>query len=251
MDGAVLWGLNIERKLRKWQPEVAQEVKWGSEGSDWMSESSSCSFHPVAPLWLLDQRLGASAYSRTRVWGSWLDTSCFFFFFFFNHFTYLGLPNHVGSALSGLSSFVPFDGWNKSKWKVGSSCLRIVIFELYIPVSLRMLISCFVLILVVQSLSRVQLLATPWTAACQSPLPFSVSRACSNSCPLSGWCHPTISSSVVPFSCPRSFPASGSFQISQLFASGGQSTGVSASASVLPVSSQGWFWFFPDLNRSV
>ena len=59
--------------------------------------------------------------------------------------------------------------------------------------------------------------------------------------PLCQWCHPTISSSIMPFSpCPQSFPASGSFQMSQLFASGGQSTGVSASASVLPVSTQGW-----------
>ena len=62
-----------------------------------------------------------------------------------------------------------------------------------------------------------------------------------NSCPSSWWCHPTISSSVIPFSsCPQSFPASGSFQMSQLFASGGQSTGVSASASVLPVNTQDW-----------
>ena len=61
-------------------------------------------------------------------------------------------------------------------------------------------------------------------------------RACSNSCPLSQWCHPTISSSVVPFSsCPQSFPASRSFPMSQFFASGGQRIGVSASASVLPV----------------
>ena len=64
---------------------------------------------------------------------------------------------------------------------------------------------------------------------CASPTP----RACSNSCPLSRWCHPTISSSVIPFSCLQSFPASGSFQMSQLFASGGQSIG--ASASVLPI----------------
>ena len=65
----------------------------------------------------------------------------------------------------------------------------------------------------------------------------------SNSCPLSRWCHPTISSSVViPFSsCLQSFPASGSFQISHFFASGGQSIGVSASASVLPVNIQDWF----------
>ena len=62
---------------------------------------------------------------------------------------------------------------------------------------------------------------------------------CSNSCPLSQWCHPTISSSVIPFSCPRSFPSSGSFPMSWLLASGDQSIG--ASASVLPVNIQDWF----------
>ena len=66
--------------------------------------------------------------------------------------------------------------------------------------------------------------------------------ACSNSCPLSRWCHPTISSSVVPFSsCPQSFPASGSFPMSPRFESGGQSIGASASVSVLSVNIQGWF----------
>ena len=65
---------------------------------------------------------------------------------------------------------------------------------------------------------------------------------CSNSCPLSQWCHPTISSSVIPLSsCLQFFPASGSFPMSQLFASGGQSTGASASASVLPKNIQDWF----------
>ena len=74
------------------------------------------------------------------------------------------------------------------------------------------------------------------------PCPSPTSKACSNSCPLSRWCHPAISSSVVPFSsCLQSFPASGSFPVSQFFTSGGQSIGVSASASVLPVNSQGWF----------
>ena len=63
--------------------------------------------------------------------------------------------------------------------------------------------------------------------------------ACSNSCPLNWWCHPTVSSSVVPFSCLQSFPASGSFLRSQLFASGGQS--IEASASVLPMNVQNWF----------
>ena len=85
--------------------------------------------------------------------------------------------------------------------------------------------------------------ATPWTAAHQvsAPCPSPTPRAYSNSCPLCRWCHPTISSSVVPFSsCLQSFPASGSFQMSQLFASGGQSTGVSASTSVLPMNTQDW-----------
>ena len=72
---------------------------------------------------------------------------------------------------------------------------------------------------------------------CPSPTP----GAYPNSCPLSGWCHPTISSSVIPFSCLQSFPASGSFQMSQLFISGGQRIGVSASASVLPMNTQDWF----------
>ena len=72
---------------------------------------------------------------------------------------------------------------------------------------------------------------------CPSPAP----RVYQNSCPLSRWCHPTISSSVVPFSsCPQSFPASGSFPMSQFFASGGQSIGLSASASVLPMNTQDW-----------
>ena len=67
-------------------------------------------------------------------------------------------------------------------------------------------------------------------------------RVCSNSSPLSWWCHPTISSSVIIFSsCLQSFPASGSFQMSQFFASGGQRIGVSASASVLPMNIQDWF----------
>ena len=61
-----------------------------------------------------------------------------------------------------------------------------------------------------------------------------------NPCPSSPWCHPTISSSVIPFSRPQSFPASGSFQMSQLFTSGGQSIGVSAPTSVLPMDIQYW-----------
>ena len=72
---------------------------------------------------------------------------------------------------------------------------------------------------------------------CPSPTP----GVYPNKCPLSWWCHPTISSSVVPFSsCPQSFPASESFQMSQLFTSGGQCIEVSASASVLPMNAQDW-----------
>ena len=75
----------------------------------------------------------------------------------------------------------------------------------------------------------------------QLPCPSSTPRVCSNSCPLSQWCHPTISSSVIPFSCLQLFPASGSFPVSQLFASGGHNTGASALAPVLPMNIQGWF----------
>ena len=73
---------------------------------------------------------------------------------------------------------------------------------------------------------------------CPSPTP----RACSNLCPLNRWCHPTITSSAVPFSSHlQSFPASGSFPMSQFFVSGGQSTGVSASTLVFPMNTQDWF----------
>ena len=86
---------------------------------------------------------------------------------------------------------------------------------------------------------HVQLFATPLTLGFHpSPSP----RICSNSCVLSRWCHPTISSFVIPLSsCLQSFPASGSFPMSQLFASGAQAVGASVSASVLSVNIQGWF----------
>ena len=74
------------------------------------------------------------------------------------------------------------------------------------------------------------------------PWPSPIPGVYSNSCPLSQWCNPAISSSVVPFSsCPQSFPTSGFFQMSHFFTSGGQSTGVSASASVLQMNIQNWF----------
>ena len=97
-----------------------------------------------------------------------------------------------------------------------------------------------IVVVVVQSLSCVSL----WPHELQHtrlPCPSVSPRVCSNSCPLSQWCHHTTSSSVTLFSCPQSFPASGSFPISRLFASGGRSTGASASASILPINIQGWF----------
>ena len=86
------------------------------------------------------------------------------------------------------------------------------------------------------------LFVTPWIAAYQASCPSLSPRVCTNACPFIQWCHPTISSSVIPFSfCLQSFPASGSFPRSQFFTSGGQSIRVSASASVLSVNIQGWF----------
>ena len=94
----------------------------------------------------------------------------------------------------------------------------------------------------VQSLSAVWLFVTPWItarqASCSSPTP----RVHPNPCPLSWWCHPAISSSVVPFSsCSQSLPALGSFPMIQLFTWGGQSIGVSASTSVLQMNTQDWY----------
>ena len=93
-----------------------------------------------------------------------------------------------------------------------------------------------------QSLSRVWLFVTHRLQHTRPPCPSPAPGVYSNSCALSWWCHPTISSSVVPFSShSQSFPASRSFPVSQLFISGGHSIGVSASASVLPMNIQDWF----------
>ena len=98
-------------------------------------------------------------------------------------------------------------------------------------------------VFVVHSLSHVQLFAIPRTAAYRASLTITIiSLVCSNSCPLSWWCHRTISSSFTPFSsCLQSFPASGSFPVSRLFTSGGQSIEASALASLLPMNIQGRF----------
>ena len=93
----------------------------------------------------------------------------------------------------------------------------------------------------VQSLSRVRLFETPWTTVLQASLSITTARVYPKLCALIQWCHPTISSSVIPFSSfPQSFPTSGSFQMSQPSALGGQSIGVSASTSGLPINTQHW-----------
>ena len=93
----------------------------------------------------------------------------------------------------------------------------------------------------VQSLSHVWLLRPHELQHTRTPCPLPTPGVYSNSCPSSWWCHPAISSSVVPFSCLQSFPASRSFPVSRPFPSGGQSIGLSASASVLPMNMQDWF----------
>ena len=94
----------------------------------------------------------------------------------------------------------------------------------------------------VQCLRHVWLLATAWTTAHQASLSITNSQSLLKLCPLSQWCHPTISSSVIPFpSCLKSHLASGYFPMSQLFISSGQNVGASASGSVLPMNIQDWF----------
>ena len=113
-------------------------------------------------------------------------------------------------------------------WTISSSSSRFVLVPVQLP-------------------SRVRLFVTPWTAARQASLSSPSPGACSNSCPLSQWCHPAISCSVAPFSsCPQSFPASGSFLVSQLFTSSSRSVGASALAPVLPIGYSGWISFRID-----
>ena len=94
---------------------------------------------------------------------------------------------------------------------------------------------------VIQPLSCVWLFATPWTAAYQASLSFSISWSLLKLMSIEPWCHPAISSSVTFSSCPQSFPASGFFPMSRVLTSGGQSIGASASTSDLPMNIQDWF----------
>ena len=124
-------------------------------------------------------------------------------------------------------------------WAINVSCCILLRFCLFSSTLWLWVTDTFPL--VVQLLSLVWLFVTLWTAARLASLSLYV-PVCLDSCSSSWWCHPTISSSVVPFSsCPRSFPASGSSSMSQPFESGGHSIGVSASASVLPMNIQGRF----------
>ena len=117
--------------------------------------------------------------------------------------------------------------------------LRVCFYWLFSPLLIGYIFLAY-FVVVVQLLSRASLFATPWTAAFRVSLSFTICWSCSNSCSLSRWCHSTISSSVAHFfSCLQSFPGSGSFPVSEVFTSGGQSSG--ASALVLLMNIQGWF----------
>ena len=131
-------------------------------------------------------------------------------------------------------------GTSKPLESIGGFHLHLQLVLLYISMSIHhkcvsLLLGHFSHSVVSDSLQPHELQHT--RPPCPSPAP----RVHPNPCPLSRWCHPIILSSVIPFSsCPQSFPASGSFQMSQPFASGGQSIGVSASTSVLPMNTQDW-----------
>ena len=131
-------------------------------------------------------------------------------------------------------AFVLYFIWNLWCVKENKGTTRILSKTLHVSVQFSS----------VQSLSRVQLFATPWIAARQTSLSITNSGIHPNSCALSRWCHPAISSSAAFFSfCLQFFPTSGSFPMSQLFASGGQCIRVSASTLVLPMNIQDWFLY--------
>ena len=134
-----------------------------------------------------------------------------------------------------------------AKWPLGKCALNIQNLNLlctFTCLSTDMRFLTFLLGFSSVQLSRSVVSESLWPHGqkyARPPYPSSAPGVYSNSCSLSWWCHPAISSSVIPFSCLQSFPASGSFQMSQLFTSGGRSIGVSASTSVLPMNIQDWF----------
>ena len=137
---------------------------------------------------------------------------------------------HIWISTSHVSSAQ--QGWAASVYLTGQLSYRKIALSVSVALTVSVQFSCSV---VSDSLRPHESQHT--RPPCPSPTP----RVYSDSCPSSRWCHPAISSSVVPFSsCPQSLSASGSFPMSQLFARGGQSIGVSASASVLPMNTQDW-----------
>ena len=154
--------------------------------------------------------------------------------------------NWKGSWVSKLDAYSHHSGsfskFQSPGWTLTQDLQRFEVF-LFIQKLLRWFSKAQpILFSSVQWLSHVQLFAAPWTAARQASLSITNSRSLLKLMSIESWCHPTISSSVVPFSSrPQSFPTSGSFQMSQSFASGGQIIGVSASASVLSMNIQDWF----------
>ena len=186
-------------------------------------------------------------------------------FSFHLHYRYIFLK--FCSEFIGLLDLLGFKSLINSKNFLAIITLRIAssswsIFFLKIPLYVywksfpNLLVSLAQLNSVTQSCPT---LWDPMDSSTPGPLSITNSWVYSNSCPLSQRYHPTISSSVVPFSFLQSFPASGSFQMSQFFASGGQSIGVSASASVFPMNNQDWSpsgWtclnlsYFPSLSLS-
>ena len=137
-------------------------------------------------------------------------------------------PTNVGDLISGSSLKPSLYIWNFS-------------VHVLLKPSLKAFWAQFQAYVAVHLLSCVWFLQPHGMQHARLPCPPLFPGVCSNSCPLSQWCHPTISSSVAPLStCPQFFPTSGSFPVSRLFASGGQNIGASVSATVLPIN-QGWF----------
>ena len=160
--------------------------------------------------------------------------------------------NKVCHCFHCFSIYLPWSDGDWMPWSLFSECWALSQL-FYSPVSLLIMIfEILIQIMLNLTKSNVQFSHSVvsnslWPHGLQHtrlPCPSATPGACSNSCPSSQWCHPTISSSVVPFSSHfQSLPASGSFPLRQFFASGDQSIGVSASTSVLPKNIQGWFPF--------
>ena len=174
---------------------------------------------------------GLPSMGSHRVGHNWSDLAAAAYFFLTGKF-------------HGQKSLV---GYGPQGWRVGHDWTHThVLFQILSAFRLLQNIeqSFWIFLHSLQFSSVTQLCPTlcdPMNCSTSPPCPSPSPRVHPNPCPLSRWCHPTISSSVIPFSsCPQSFPASGSFPMSQLFASGGQSIGVAASKSVLPMNTKDW-----------